>query len=173
MIPLLTQAMPPNIAPLSGAPTTDPLAALRPLQLPEPVSWWPPAPGWWLLAVVGIVAATLLIRALLSRYRRNAYRRAALAELEQLQSLAGENACAYASALNTLLRRTALSHQHESSVARLTGRDWLSYLDSRVSSPIFVGDIGQQMLRAAYDPASTVDTAALGAACRRWLRTHR
>ena len=28
----------------------DPLAGLRPLHRPLPVSWWPPAPGWWLLA---------------------------------------------------------------------------------------------------------------------------
>ncbi len=35
---------------------------LQPIVLPEPVKWWPPAPGWWLLA------ATLLIAIVLWRY---------------------------------------------------------------------------------------------------------
>ncbi|MDP7406676.1 MAG: DUF4381 domain-containing protein, partial [SAR324 cluster bacterium] len=27
----------------------DPLAALRDVHLPPAVSWWPPAPGWWII----------------------------------------------------------------------------------------------------------------------------
>ena len=33
-----------------AAATPDPLAGLRGYHLPEAVSWWPPGPGWWLLA---------------------------------------------------------------------------------------------------------------------------
>jgi len=33
----------------------DPLAPLRPLHLPDQIGWWPPAPGWWLLAGVAAV----------------------------------------------------------------------------------------------------------------------
>ena len=38
--------------------TPDPLAQLRDIHLPEPVSWWPPALGWWLVAMT---VMTLLI----------------------------------------------------------------------------------------------------------------
>ena len=57
----------------------DPLAALHPLREPVAIGWWPPAPGWWLLA--GLVLAALLALAwyALRRYRANAYRRQALA----------------------------------------------------------------------------------------------
>ena len=30
----------------------NPLDQLEPLIAPAPIGWWPPAPGWWLLAVL-------------------------------------------------------------------------------------------------------------------------
>ena len=30
----------------------DPLAQLRDIHLPEPILWWPLAPGWWVLIVL-------------------------------------------------------------------------------------------------------------------------
>ncbi|MGB5726303.1 MAG: DUF4381 domain-containing protein, partial [Thiogranum sp.] len=44
---------------------------LRDIHLPDPLSWWPPAPGWWLLLTL-LVAIALLGGYLLHRYRRNA-----------------------------------------------------------------------------------------------------
>ena len=35
----------------SGA---DPLALLRGYHMPDPIDWWPPAPGWWLLLILTI-----------------------------------------------------------------------------------------------------------------------
>ena len=62
----------------------DPLAALHPLREPLPVGWWPPAPGWWLLAALVLVALLALAWFALRRYRANAYRRQALARLREL-----------------------------------------------------------------------------------------
>ena len=30
----------------------NPLVNLKDIHLPSPVSFWPPAPGWWILAVL-------------------------------------------------------------------------------------------------------------------------
>ena len=44
----------------------DPLAQLRDIHLPEAISVWPPAPGWWVL-FIGIIA----LLATLAYYWRN------------------------------------------------------------------------------------------------------
>ena len=36
---------------MNGSP--DPLSELRDIHLPDPVSWWPPAPGWWIAVGIG------------------------------------------------------------------------------------------------------------------------
>lgn len=52
------------------------LAQLRDIHPPLAVSWWPPAPGWWLLALIAVAlvgAALVLTR----RWRQRRYLRAA------------------------------------------------------------------------------------------------
>ncbi|MBS1202779.1 MAG: hypothetical protein H6R22_1288, partial [Chromatiaceae bacterium] len=74
----------PNLAHQAIAP--DPLAGLRDWHLPDPVSWWPPAPGWWLVAGLALAACALTLHWWLRRRRRRhgAPARAALGELERL-----------------------------------------------------------------------------------------
>lgn len=86
-----------------------PTLELRDIHLPAPVSWWPLAPGWWLLVGVVLLATLGLVL-----WRRGAstrrLRRAALAELgaiEAAYATAGDgHACA--AALSRLLHRLAL-----------------------------------------------------------------
>lgn len=59
----------------------DPLSQLRDIHLPPPISWWPLAPGWWILIFAGIFAFIYLTRILMQRYRSNLYRRQALKKL--------------------------------------------------------------------------------------------
>jgi len=37
----------------------DLIARMRELHLPDPVGWWPPAPGWWVVAVLVAIALVL------------------------------------------------------------------------------------------------------------------
>ena len=40
----------------------NPLDQLAPLIDPEPISWWPPAPGWWLLGLALLLGLAALWR---------------------------------------------------------------------------------------------------------------
>ena len=57
---------------------------LRDIHLPEPISWWPLAPGWWIL-VGGLLALAILGFLAWRFYARRQIRRAerALASIEQ------------------------------------------------------------------------------------------
>ena len=61
----------------------DPNLPLRDIHLPAPISWWPPAPGWWLL-LFGIPTLLILLAWLWRWVRRKTVRKLALAELESI-----------------------------------------------------------------------------------------
>jgi hypothetical protein len=105
---------------------------LKDIHLPAEVGAWPPAPGWWLLALCAIALVWLGAR-LWRRYRRRStsLHSAALALFDQ-------HAAAFqrdpqpqllAQNINALLRRLALSCGH-AEVARLTDQAWLAFVQA-------------------------------------------
>lgn len=151
----------------------DPLAALHPLREPEAISWWPPAPGWWLLALVLLAGLVLLSVWLMRRYRSNAYRRAAVARLDQLREAfnADGDRARFTSATNALLKSVAMRSLPASSVASSHGSIWLDFLNS--SSPKtsdFPPAIGTQVYTTQVD---SIDVETLYATARHWIRHHR
>ncbi len=93
----------------------DPLAQLRDIHTPDPVSWWPLAPGWWVLItllILLIVTVFLLIRRAKNKVTTE---KLARQELEQLMKLApGKQSLI--KALH-LIRRLALAYHAPEKVA--------------------------------------------------------
>jgi hypothetical protein len=110
----------------------DPLSQLRDIHLPMPISWWPPAPGWWALAAVLLILLGILGLWFWRRHQRNAYRRSALAELQTagIAFQTDNDALLYAQRLNQILKRVALIAWPQIEVANLSGHSWLAFLDS-------------------------------------------
>ena len=50
------------------------LEQLRDIHLPQAVHWWPPAPGWWIVAALLLALTIWLSRYLRARYRRQYFR---------------------------------------------------------------------------------------------------
>ena len=145
---------------------------LRDIHLPEPVSWWPPAPGWWVLTVI-LLLLPFLIRWLWRRrpqapHHRRLYHRAA-AELDRLERDCGDDPAAALRRLSALLRRVAISARPRTDVAALTGLRWLHFLDQWVDGPRFSDGPGAILAAGPYQDTVRADIPALLALCRRWL----
>lgn len=148
--------------------TNDPasLQKLHDILLPPPAPLWPPAPGWlFLLGLFILLAAFVLIRAVI-RYRRNGYRRAALAELGV--AAAGPEPLPLIAAL---LKRTALAAFPREEVAGLTGEKWVVWLAKTggraVPAPVETTLKQGLYGGAASEPKVLTDFAAT------WIRHHR
>lgn len=153
----------------------DPLAALHPLRPPEPLPWWPPAPGWWLLA--GLLLAALAWAAWRSwrHYRRNAYRRAARQAVQGILARHAEHgdSARTLGELNTVLKAVALQSCPRAEVASLSGERWRNFLNeglARARSPL---RFPEAVARAHAPAPGPLDSVALQRCAETWLRRHR
>ena len=127
---------------------------------PDPISLVPQTAGWWVLGALFLVAMSFGVWRVLAHWRANAYRRAALRELE----LAGDDPARVA----TILRRAALAIYPRREVAGLTGTSWVSFL---CETGQFPEAAAQALTRSPYDPGTRAD--GLKQAAEDWLRRHR
>lgn len=136
---------------------TDPLAQLKDIHLPEPVAWWPPAPGWWL---AGSVALALLIGGgyLLWRFfYRGRYKREALAALQQLRDTDQGDERILLAELSRLLRQVAIARYGRQEVAALSGAEWLLFLDRTGQTDQFSYGPGRALGTMLYQPSIAID----------------
>ena len=142
----------------TGKPFNPADLPLRDIHLPEPVSWWPPAPGWWMLFAVVIIALGISWWL----YRRWRQRRI-LRELEaQLDAIKTEyqqhhDGVKTVTQLSVLLRRACISFFPRKDVAGLTGERWLAFLDHISNSLEYSEGAGKLLLDAPYKPAEAID----------------
>jgi hypothetical protein len=144
------------------------LSQLRDIHMPAPVSWWPPAPGWWVVLALLLIVAGLGY-ALYRRRRRNRWRGSALTELARLRAAPAEGLLRD---LSVLLRRVAISRFPRHDVAALTGEAWLAFLDRTLGEGVaFQSEVGRALLSAPYGRSDAdVDAGPLLDLCERWIK---
>ena len=152
---------------------TDPLAELRDIHIPDPIAFWPPAPGWWVLvgaALLGVVGSVWLFR----RWRHSAYR-SAHHQFKVLRERYGSNHHEkdLVQGLSTLIRRYSMTVFGRDQVAGLTGMGWLTFLDKTGETQAFTTGVGKVLATVPYGAQDRVDGEALLQLIDQWLRKAR
>jgi uncharacterized protein DUF4381 len=139
---------------------------------PEAISWLPQTAGWyWLGALLTVVLLRVGWRKL--RYwHHNRYRREAAARLHQLARDTAQDT--WLIELNKLLKLTALAAFSREQVARLSGQEWVTFLNQRCASAPFSPDQCTLLARGVYEGSALTDAtrADLITASLSWVNQH-
>jgi len=152
---------------------------LRDIHLPDPVSWWPPAPGWWIVAGL-VFVAVIGLWIVIKRYQSHALQRTIRRELEAIKERFYDTGNQYelVQSLSVLLRRACISFYPRHQTASLTGEDWLLYLDKTMPNNIstkifqFYEGVGNIIASAPYMSQNSniyINENALITLCESWL----
>jgi len=146
---------------------------LKDIHLPDAVSWWPPALGYWLLLLLIIlIFSTVFI--IFEIRQRSRIKKTALTEFKKIKQSYQQNPDdkTLVNALATLLRRAAISSYPRTDCASLTGKAWLSWLDKQLKqTPGFSDGPGYLLLEFNYSNASHAnDVQQLLSLSENWLK---
>ncbi len=120
-----------------------------PILPPEPVSFWPPQPGWYVVIALLLFLMGFIAYKLVQKKRRNAYRKRALEEHEKLSVLTYHPKLI--PQLNTLLKITALQAGFpRAKIAGLTGREWIDFLEQTAMDNQFTSSQSRLLSLGSY-----------------------
>ena len=161
-----------NLPTASANIPADPLEQLKDIHLPDAVSWWPLALGWWVLLFLVLVIIALGVYLYIRSQRQTRQEiiiEQALQHFDRLQTQA-LNAKTLIMELSALLRRTAISLYGREKIANLTGKNWLLFLNEYGSTTAFTEGVGQVFADQPYRPHVDYHRQALLGLTHDWLK---
>ena len=143
---------------------------LRDIHLPDPVSWWPLAPGWYGVLIL-LLLAGVLGWWLVKQWRQPSIKKLAARELQRIELAFSQhhNTQQLCSDISVLLRRAAISYKSRDNHAGITGKSWLAYLNRLCGQPLFDQQLAEYLLLAPYQKQSTAPAEKLINVVRQWI----
>lgn len=131
--------------------SSDLLSQLKDIHQPQPVSWWPPAPGWFILIILILITCFLLGMFAYKAWRRHYRKRFALTSLKNLKVQYQKQAeTATIAQVSILLKRVMIARFGKSKIATLTDIEWLAFLDDVSKTDEYTQGTGQALLTMPY-----------------------
>ena len=155
------------------------LAQLADIHLPEPVSYWPPAIGWWILAAIALLLLALFIRKLAAISRQRKICQYALAELDRCYDAYSHadpetlepSRLNYVNRFNTVIRRVALVHYPQTHVASLDGAAWVDFIRQKGESSLMTDEIAAALQYGRFQKTCDVDVDAMQGFGQQWIES--
>jgi len=148
----------------------NPLTELRDIHLPKPISFWPLAPGWYIVLAIIVLMIVIGIIIIYKRQQKRKIPKAILHQLQQLKQQT-DNAAVIA-ALSSLLKRAALSFYPREKVAKLQGKEWLLFLDKTSNTNAFTQGVGRVFMIGPYQTQSEYNVEELTLLIENWIKHH-
>ena len=136
---------------------------LKDIHLPDAVSWWPPAIGYWLIIAV-ILIIIMIFFGMQTLRKRSATKRSALKEYSLIKDRYQSNANKkqLVTSLSELLRRAAISSYPLTDCASLTGKQWLTWLDKQLPNTKITFINGPGYLLTNFNYSDSKDSGETG-----------
>ncbi len=138
------------------------LGNLRDIHEPLPPPFWPPAPGWWILAA--LIIALIAVAVVLAWRRYRAIERARVPYRIAEQDLAAAfdayakgrvDARAFADGANAILKRLIAQHENRADATSF-GREWIEEIVERFDRPdlfpLFDATLGAGRYQPGFEP---------------------
>jgi len=153
----------------------NPLVNLKDIHLPPPVSFWPPAPGWWILALLLISSIFIGGVWFYRQHKKRKPKIEALRILKDVQILYQKSQDEVVSLrnLSNLLRRTAITFYDNDTVASLQGSSWLEFLDKTGKTKEFSQGAGKVLGYELFQQKVNSDMNALFPLVKKWITSSR
>ena len=151
----------------------DPLSQLNPLRAPAAITWWPPAPGWWVIFCVLIVLISILLFVLFRRYKKQSYRRQAIFALDNLLLESSNQADydSFPSRVNALLKTVAQKTYDKKEIAILHGSNWLNFL--KLAPGCENAHVANFVLELYRPEESSFTRSEIHSFAKTWIKMHR
>jgi hypothetical protein len=151
----------------------DLLSQLRDIHGAPPLPWWPPAPGWWVLAFLAMLLLFWIGRRLLARLRVHRRREQMLGWVDHLNATTDpeRQPHAYLSTLNRIFKLVALRAFPDKQCAVMAGPEWVEFLTGQMTKTPSA-DALAVLASGPYDPAPQFDAEVMSELTRTWIKQH-
>jgi hypothetical protein len=135
--------------------------------------WWPPAPGWWVLAVLVLILLFLAGRFSLKKLRTRRRRRRFLAEIERLRQEfdPSQQAREYLAGVNRVFRVVAMRAFPDTACASMQGEDWVTFVRSLLPAASDTSSLSV-LAHGPYELSPSFDHQVLDEHARTWIRLY-
>lgn len=133
---------------------------LRDIHLPETVSWWPPAIGWWILLLLSLLILYVLF-VWVTKWLQPKLNKSAKVEVDKVLAAwqQHQNAHRLVQQMSQTIRRIGISYLTREEYAGLVGEAWYQQVNQLVQNNPFSDQVIKLLIHAPYQKKPELDDA--------------